>query len=76
MEIQIKTSSLISSCDLSFHAHLTDFPSITKSSTNAARISVRCGIEKVSVQDGNESPILLVLVQAIFKYSESLKGIF
>ena len=76
MEIKIKTSSLFTSCDLSFHASLADFPDITKSSTDHAEISVRCGLENVLVQSINQSPILLVLNKANEEYLVSLKESF
>ena len=76
MEIKIKTSSLFQQCDLSFHASLTDFADIVKSSTNAAQITVRCGLEKVSVKSINENPIHLVLEKTNFKILKSLVGIF
>ena len=75
MEIKIKTLSLYS-CDLSFHAYLTDFTDITKSSSNAAEISVRCGFEKVLIQHNIKSPILLVLDKTNVQHFVSLVGIF
>ena len=43
---------------------------------NAAEISVRCGLEKVSIQSGNESPILLALDKANIQYFVTLTEIF
>ena len=51
MQIKIKTSTLFS-CDLNFHAQLVDLPDITKSSSNTAELSLRCGLENVSVKAG------------------------
>ena len=75
MEIQIKTSSLYS-CDLFFHAYLTDFPDISKSSTDNAHILVICGLEKVSVQASYKSPTLLIMDKANEQKLVSLGGIF